>query len=152
MIEPGVRYLPHTPLPPSLPSHISLEAAVDLSKKSNEDWRPQSTEAEDQDDTDSDTPLDMSVTSRLTPVFPGFSRDISPSPSDRSDKFIRLPGIYSPGSAIYSPGSAIRDWSMERSEADKGTDHQNLPFKGKEQCHKNWVLSVSTVFFVILIL
>ena len=114
MIEPGVRYLPHVPLPPTLPTHITLEAAVDLTKKSGEDWRPQSAEAEDQDDTDSDTPLDMSVTatSRLTPVF---SRDISPAPSDRSDKYARLSGFY-------SPGSAVRDWSMERSEADRGTD------------------------------
>ena len=115
MLEPGVRYLPHVPLQATLPSHISLEAAVDLSKKS-EDWGSRSTmEIDDHDDSDSDTPLDMSVTaSRLTPVFPGFSRDLSPARSDRSDQFVRSHGFY-------SPVPHARDWSTERSEADKGT-------------------------------
>ena len=118
MLEPGVRYLPHVPLPAPLPSHISLEAAVDLSKKS-EDWGSRSTtghmEAEDHDDSDSDTPLDMSVTaSRLTPVFPGFSRDLSPARSDRSDQAAQA------GQGFYSPLPPARDWSTERSEPDKG--------------------------------
>ena len=73
---------------------------------------------DDQDDgSDSDTPLDMSVTAtRLTPVFPGFhrlDREVSPARSDRSDMFVRLPGLY-------SPGSLPRDWSTDRSDVDKG--------------------------------
>ena len=100
-----------------LPQHMTLEAAVDLTKKSSEaDWRQGDDGADEQDDTDSDTPLDMSVTAttRLTPVFPGFSRDLSPARSDRSESLIRLPGVFSPGSV------ALREWSTERSEADKG--------------------------------
>ena len=96
---------------------MTLEAAVDLTKKSSEaDWRQGDDGADEQDDTDSDTPLDMSVTAttRLTPVFPGFSRDLSPARSDRSESLIRLPGVFSPGSV------ALREWSTERSEADKG--------------------------------
>ncbi len=150
MIEPGVRYLPHVPLPAphhhhSLHHHhnhhddlhhhhhhhLSLEAAVDLTKKSAaEDWRPRSPpDAADDDggvgednDSDSDTPLDMSVTSRLTPVFPGFQRDLSPARSDRSAPGgggephlqVRLTGLYSPG--------GVREWSAERggSDVDKG--------------------------------
>ncbi len=153
MIEPGVRYLPHVPLPAphhhhSLHHHhhnhhnhhddlhhhhLSLEAAVDLTKKSAaEDWRPRSppdaADAEDDgggedNDSDSDTPLDMSVTSRLTPVFPGFQRDLSsPARSDRSagggggepHLQVRLTGLYSPG--------GVREWSAERagSDVDKG--------------------------------
>jgi hypothetical protein len=142
MIEPGVRYLPHVPLPAphhhhSLHHHhnqhdlhhhhLSLEAAVDLTKKSAEDWRPRSppdpADVDDDggggggdDDSDSDTPLDMSVTatSRLTPVFPGFQRDLSPARSDRSGGEhlqVRLTGLYSPG---------VREWSAERSDVDKG--------------------------------
>jgi hypothetical protein len=126
MIEPGVRYLPHVPLPSPHHHHhhhhhVSLEAAVDLTKKSAEDWRPRSPpdqlEIDDdrEGDSDSDTPLDMSVsaTSRLTPVFPGFNRDLSPARSDRSTEHlqVRLTGLYSPG---------IREWSADRSEADKG--------------------------------
>jgi hypothetical protein len=151
MIEPGVRYLPHVPLPAphhhhhhhSLHHnhhddlhhhHLSLEAAVDLTKKSAaEDWRPRSPhDAADgcdddgggggeDNDSDSDTPLDMSVTSRLTPVFPGFQRDLSsPARSDRSAAGgephlqVRLTGLYSPG--------GVREWSAERggSDVDKG--------------------------------
>jgi hypothetical protein len=101
---------------------MTLEAAVDLTKKS-EDWRPRSPDQleidDDRDgggggDSDSDTPLDMSVTAtRLTPVFPGFQRDLSPARSDRSADHlqVRLTGLYSPG---------VREWSTERSEADKG--------------------------------
>jgi len=124
MLEPGVRYLPHVPLQAPLPSHISLEAAVDLSKKS-EDWGSRSTmEIDDHDDSDSDTPLDMSVTaSRLTPVFPGFSRDLSPARSDRSDQFVRSHGFY-------SPVPHARDWSTERSEADK----DEFPMDGCHLC------------------
>ena len=123
MIEPGVRY--HAPLQgDTLSSHISLEAAVDLTIKS-ERWRPHSAEQmdhEDAEDSDSDTPLDMSVTAtRLTPVFPGFSRDNSPARSDRSDMLTRLPGLY-------SPGSGFRDWSTERSESVKGIHHVNVSF------------------------
>ena len=120
MIEPGVRY--HHPLPAiqtNIPSHITLEAAVDLTKKS-EDWRPPSTDqdvddGEEHDDSDSDTPLDMSVSaSRLTPVFPGFRRDHSPARSDRSELGSRG------GPGYFSPVPGTRDWSTERSEADKG--------------------------------
>jgi hypothetical protein len=120
MIEPGVRYLPHVPMQP--PPQMTLEAAVDLTKKA-EHWRqnivPQHhMDRDDQDDgSDSDTPLDMSVTAtRLTPVFPGFhrlDREVSPARSDRSDMFVRLPGLY-------SPGSLPRDWSTDRSDVDKG--------------------------------
>lgn len=131
MIEPGVRYLPTAPSP--LATHMALEAAVDLSKKASEDsWhiphREDNMEVEDGEESDDDVPLDMSVTSRLTPtfphdfshhrltpIFPGFHRNVSPAPSDRSDMFIRLPGMYSP-----SPGSqGTRDQSADRSEADK---------------------------------
>ena len=75
---------------------MSLEAAVDLTKKSAEDWRPRSPpdqlEIDDDRDSDSDTPLDMSVTatSRLTPVFPGFNRDLSPARSDRSTEHLQV--------------------------------------------------------------
>ena len=120
MIEPGVRYLPHVPLQPQ--PQMTLEAAVDLTKKSDH-WRPNidppdPNDGEDHDDgSDSDTPLDMSVTAtRLTPVFPGFhrvDREVSPARSDRSDMLVRLPGLY-------SPGSLPRDWSAERSDVDKG--------------------------------
>merc|ERR1712083_385278 len=119
MIEPGVRYMPHLPMQP--PPQMTLEAAVDLTKKS-EHWRPNVShpdhlDGDDQDDgSDSDTPLDMSVTAtRLTPVFPGFhrfDREVSPARSDRSDMLVRLPGLY-------SPGSVPRDWSADRSEVDK---------------------------------
>jgi len=119
MIEPGVRYLPHVPMQP--PPQMTLEAAVDLTKKS-EHWRPNigvpdHMDGDDHDDgSDSDTPLDMSVTAtRLTPVFPGFhrlDREVSPARSDRSDMFVRLPGLY-------SPGSLPRDWSADRSDIDK---------------------------------
>ena len=120
MIEPGVRY--HAPLQGEpITSHITLEAAVDLTIKS-ERWRPHSAEQMDHEDaeySDSETPLDMSVTAtRLTPVFPGFSRDHSPARSDRSDMLTRLPGLY-------SPGSGFRDWSTERSESVKGIYHQS---------------------------
>ena len=132
MIDPGVRYLPHVPLPTPHHHHhhnhhhMSLEAAVDLTKKSAEDWRPRSPpdqlEIDDDRDSDSDTPLDMSVTatSRLTPVFPGFNRDLSPARSDRSTEHlqVRLTGLYSPG---------IREWSADRSEADKGELLKNHP-------------------------
>ena len=119
MIEPGVRYLAHPPPLQSQP--LSLEAAVDLSKKSDSGahWRPgDEVKVETEDGSDSDTPLDMSVTAtRLPlPVFPGFSRpvgerEVSPARSDRSDLLARLPGLYSPGR---------RDWSPQRSEPDKG--------------------------------
>ena len=116
MIEPGVRYLPHVPLPSPIPQPMTLEAAVDLSKKAGEPWRPQSTdniEAEDED-SDDGVPIDMSLTAGRLPVFPGLKRSVSPATSDRSDFLGRVPsGLYSPGSA---PG---RDWS-ERSEPDKG--------------------------------
>ena len=119
MIEPGVRYHPHPAIQANIPSHITLEAAVDLTKKT-EDWRPPSAEqdaddGDDHEDSDSDTPLDMSVSaSRLTPVFPGFRRDHSPARSDRSE-----PGSRS-GPGYFSPVPGARDWSTERSEADKG--------------------------------
>ena len=129
MIKPGVRYHPHTAIQPNIPSHITLEAAVDLTKKS-EDWRPPSAEQdaeederddqdEDEEDSDSDTPLDMSVSahSRLTPVFPGFRRDHSPARSERSDHGGGVGGL---GPGYYSPVPGARDWSTERSEPDKG--------------------------------
>jgi uncharacterized Zn-finger protein len=127
MIEPGVRYHPHPAIQTNIPSHITLEAAVDLTKKS-EDWRPPSAEqdaddGEDRDDSDSDTPLDMSVSaSRLTPVFPGFRRDHSPARSDRSEHGSRG------GPGYFSPVPGARDWSTERSEADK----DEFP---KDGCH-----------------
>ena len=121
MIEPGVRYLPMVPIPSQ---SVSLEAAVDLTKKSDH-WKALSHhDTEDADDggSDSDTPLDMSVTAtvphqhRLTsPAFPGFQRpdrDLSPARSDRSDFIMRLPGLYSPGST--------RERSADRSDLDKG--------------------------------
>ena len=117
---------------------IALDAAVDLSIKSEEAWRPRSSdnmEAEDGEDSDDDAPLDMSVTSRLTPVFPGFQRDHSPaSVRSGSPLFYRLPGMYSPG-----PGSqGTRDVSADRSEADKGND-------GRLECHEwhmvTWLVS-----------
>ena len=127
MIEPGVRYLPMVPLPTQDQS-VSLEAAVDLTKKSQH-WRVETEssqhDTEDQEDggSDSDTPLDMSVTAtRLTPVFPGFprpDRDVSPARSDRSDFLVRLPGLYSPGST-----HGNRERSTDRSDLDKGKDHQ----------------------------
>merc|ERR1711892_656975 len=89
MIEPGVRYLPHVPMQP--PPQMTLEAAVDLTKKSEHHWRPNlgvpnHMDGDDHDDgSDSDTPLDM---------------------------FVRLPGLY-------SPGSLPRDWSADRSDVDK---------------------------------
>jgi len=117
MIEPGVRYLPMVPIPSQ---SVSLEAAVDLTKKSDH-WKALSHhDTEDGDDggSDSDTPLDMSVTAtiphHLSPVFPGFQRpdrDLSPARSDRSDFMLRLPGLYSPGSA--------RERSADRSDLDK---------------------------------
>lgn len=118
MIEPGVRYLPMVPLP-SQPQAVSLEAAVDLTKKSDH-WREDAVMEEPEDGgSDSDTPLDMSVTaSRLTPVFPGFprpDRDVSPARSDRSDFMVRLPGLYSPNS-----GHGGRERSTDRSDLDKG--------------------------------
>jgi len=110
------------PLPPQS-QPVSLEAAVDLTKKSDH-WRDETAssqhDTEDQEDggSDSDTPLDMSVTAtRLTPVFPGFprpDRDLSPARSDRSDFLVRLPGLYSPGSVHGS-----RERSTDRSDLDK---------------------------------
>ena len=99
MIEPGVRYLPMVPLPSQPP--VKLEAAVDLTKKSD-NWIKSEHDNDDHDDgSDSDTPLDMSITAtataRLTPVFPGFQRpdrEASPAHSDRSDILSRLPGLY----------------------------------------------------------
>lgn len=123
MIDPGVRYLPMVQLPSQPP--VKLEAAVDLTKKSD-NWKERREESEhdndDQDDgSDSDTPLDMSITAtataRLTPVFPGFQRpdrEASPAHSDRSDILSRLPGLY-------SPGSMHRERSTDRSDLDKGT-------------------------------
>jgi len=138
MIEPGVRYHPHTAIQPNIPSHITLEAAVDLTKKS-EDWRPPSAEQdaeederddqdEDEEDSDSDTPLDMSVSahSRLTPVFPGFRRDHSPARSERSDHGGGVGGL---GPGYYSPVPGARDWSTERSEPDKDE------FPKEDGCH-----------------
>ena len=114
MIDPGVRYFPMVPMVPSQPQ-VSLEAAVDLTKKS-ENLREDDHDDHD-DGSDSDTPLDMSVTAtRLTPVFPGFQRpdrDVSPARSDRSDLLSRPLGLY-------SPGSMIRDRSADRSDLDKG--------------------------------
>ena len=125
MIEPGVRYLPMVPIPSQ---SVSLEAAVDLTKKSDH-WKALSHhDTEDGDDggSDSDTPLDMSVTAtiphHLSPVFPGFQRpdrDLSPARSDRSDFMLRLPGLYSPGSA--------RERSADRSDLDKGKSDWCLP-------------------------
>ena len=117
MIEPGVRYLPMVPIPSQ---SVSLEAAVDLTKKSWPALSHNDTEEGDDGGSDSDTPLDMSVTAtvpqhHLSPVFPGFQRpdrDISPARSDRSDFIMRLPGLYSPGSA--------RERSADRSDLDKG--------------------------------
>ena len=94
----------------------------------------------------------MTATARLSPVFPGFARQSSPSParqvsprfnlklrlirqeicstdlssvhrSDRSETsvLVRLPGLY-------SPGSLPRDWSTERSEADRGVISSCLSF------------------------
>ena len=71
MIEPGVRYLPMVPVP-SQPQ-VTLDAAVDLSKKSDhvsaqcrvtsDQWQIKHEQSENDDDcSDSDTPLDMSVT------------------------------------------------------------------------------------------
>ena len=115
MIDPGVRYLPMVPLGPQ-PQSVSLEAAVDLTKKSDH-WKVKE-ETED-GGSDSDTPLDMSVTAtRLTPVFPGFhrpDREVPPARSDRSDFMVRLPGLYSPGSL-----TGGRERSTDRSEVDKG--------------------------------
>ena len=103
---------------PSQPQAVSLEAAVDLTKKSDH-WREDAVMEEPEDGSDSDTPLDMSVTaSRLTPVFPGFprpDRDVSPARSDRSDFMVRLPGLYSPNS-----GHGGRERSTDRSDLDKG--------------------------------
>ena len=56
MIEPGVRYLPMVPLP-SQPQAVSLEAAVDLTKKSDH-WREDAVMEEPEDggsDSDTDT-------------------------------------------------------------------------------------------------
>ena len=119
-----MRYLPMVPIPSQ---SVSLEAAVDLTKKSDH-WKALSHhdhhDTEDVDDggSDSDTPLDMSVTATIphhhlitSPVFPGFQRpdrDLSPARSDRSDFIMRLPGLYSPGSA--------RERSADRSDLDKG--------------------------------
>ena len=132
-----MRYMPHLPMQP--PPQITLEAAVDLTKKS-EHWRPNvghpdHMDGDDQDDgSDSDTPLDMSVTAtRLTPVFPGFhrfDREVSPARSDRSDMLVRLPGLY-------SPGSVPRDWSTDRSEADKGKKIQDKKKDPKLQLRQN---------------
>ena len=120
MIEPGVRYLPMVPMPSQ---SVSLEAAVDLTKKSDH-WKAlplphHDTEDGDDGGSDSDSPIDMSLTAtipqHLSPVFPGFQRpdrDISPARSDRSDFIMRLPGLYSPGSA--------RERSTDRSDLDKG--------------------------------
>ena len=117
MIEPagGVRYLPMVQLP-SQPQVTAIEAAVDLTKKSDA-WRVSEHDQDDHDGSDSDTPLDMSVTAtRLTPVFPGFQRpdrEVSPARSDRSDLLTRPLGLY-------SPGSMHRDLSADRSDLDKG--------------------------------
>ena len=118
MIEPGVRYLPMVPMPSQ---SVSLEAAVDLTKKSDH-WKAlphHDTEDVDDGGSDSDSPIDMSLTAtiphHLSPVFPGFQRpdrDLSPARSDRSDFIMRLPGLYSPGSA--------RERSADRSDLDKG--------------------------------
>ena len=124
MIEPGVRYLPMVPIPSQ---SVSLEAAVDLTKKSWPALSHHDTEEGDDGGSDSDTPLDMSVTAtvpqhHLSPVFPGFQRpdrDISPARSDRSDFIMRLPGLYSPGST-----HGNRERSTDRSDLDKGKDHQ----------------------------
>ena len=123
MMEPGVRYLPGPlQLPPQ--PHVTLEAAVDLTKKS-ESWRdsePRELEADrtEDDGSDSDTPLDMSVTAtRLSssPVFPGFQRmdrEVSPARSDRSDTGLLMRPF------LYSPGAHHRDRSADRSDLDKG--------------------------------
>ena len=126
MIEPGVRYMP---VPLQLPPQpqVTLEAGVlDLTKKSDS-WsvktEHQDTEAErtEDDGSDSDGPIDMSVTATtsLSPVFPGFQRldrDVSPARSDRSDTGLLMrPFLYSP----HSPMN--RDRSADRSDLDKGT-------------------------------
>ena len=118
MIEPagGVRYLPMVQLP-SQPQVTAIEAAVDLTTKSD-NWKVSEHDQDDHDDgSDSDTPLDMSVTAtRLMPVFPGFQRpdrEVSPARSDRSDFLARPLGLY-------SPGSMHRDLSADRSDLDKG--------------------------------
>ena len=104
MIEPGVRYLP---LPLQLPPQpqVSLEAAVDLTKKS-ENWKVEPEHDEPDDGSDSDTPMDL-TRDRLTPVFPGFRPDRDVSPLGRP-------------LALYSPGSMHRDRSTDRSDLDKG--------------------------------
>jgi hypothetical protein len=132
MIDPGVRYLTGVLQAPALPPDLAVEAAVDLSKKRTQEdtedhfransildrWEEQRAD----EDSDSDTPLDMSVTAtRLSPgpVFPGFTRDRSQSPGGRSDRsdsmMVRLQsGLYSPVGSLQSRG-----WSAERSEVDK---------------------------------
>jgi len=138
MIDPGVRYLSPGMLgvgPPPMAPDLTVEAAVDLSKKRDtrldresdhqyvSRWMQEDDRrAEEPEDSDSDTPLDMSVTAtRLSPgpVFPGFIRDRSQSPggmSDRSESMlVRLQaGLYSPVGSMQSRG-----WSAERSEADR---------------------------------
>lgn len=126
MIEPGVRYMP---VPLQLPPEpqVTLEAGVlDLTKKSDS-WSVKTeqhdTEAErtEDDGSDSDGPIDMSVTATtsLSPVFPGFQRldrELSPARSDRSDTGLLMrPFLYSP----HSPMN--RDRSADRSDLDKGT-------------------------------
>ena len=129
MIEPGVRYMP---VPLQLPPEpqVTLEAGVlDLTKKSDtwsvkrehgEDIEAEAERTED-DGSDSDGPIDMSVTATtsLSPVFPGFQRldrDVSPARSDRSDTggLMMRPFLYSPHSPMH------RDRSADRSDLDKG--------------------------------
>ena len=116
------------PVPLQLPAQpqVTLEAGVlDLTKKSD-NWRvkreQQDIEAEmtEGDGSDSDGPIDMSVTATtsLSPVFPGFQRldrDVSPARSDRSESGLLMRPF------LYSPGSMSRDRSADRSDLDKGT-------------------------------
>ena len=124
MIEPGVRYMP---VPLQLPAQpqVTLEAGVlDLTQKSDS-WsvkrEQQDIEAEmtEGDGSDSDGPIDMSVTATtsLSPVFPGFQRldrAVSPARSDRSECGLLMRPF------LYSPGSMSRDRSADRSDLDKG--------------------------------
>lgn len=132
MIDPGVQYLTGVLQTRALPPDIKVEAAVDLSKKRTEDseYQTQSimqlarweNQREREEDSDSNTPLDMSVTAtRYSPVplFSGFKRERSQSPGGRSDisenMLVRLQaGLYSPLGSLQSRG-----WSAERSEADR---------------------------------
>ena len=52
MIEPGVRYLPMVQMPPQ--PQVSLEAAVDLTKKSSGSWSHHISRAETEHSTSND--------------------------------------------------------------------------------------------------